>query len=57
MMEMMCRAQLEADAPNIKMGDIHNQNVIKTIFVEYNITDVIEIRRSATVEVVDKYPL
>jgi hypothetical protein len=56
MMEMMCRAQSKVDAPNIKMGDPHNQNVVKAIFVEYNIIYVIEIRRNATVEVIDRYP-
>jgi hypothetical protein len=56
MMEVTCKAQSEIDAPNVKMGDPHNHNVIKAIFVKYNIISVIEIRRSTTVEVVNRCP-
>ncbi len=53
MMEVKCRAQSEADAPNVKMGDPHNQDVVKVVFVKYNITSIIEIKRSVAIEVVN----
>jgi hypothetical protein len=36
------------------MGDPHNQDVIKAIFIKNNIVFVIEVRRSATIDVADK---
>jgi hypothetical protein len=38
------------------MGDPHNQDVVKVVFVKDNITSVIEIGKSATIEVVDRCP-
>jgi len=32
------------------MGNPHNQDVIKTIFVKNNIASVVEVRRSTTTE-------
>jgi hypothetical protein len=39
------------------MGDPHNQDVVQAIFIENDITFVVEVGRSATSKAIDRCPL
>jgi hypothetical protein len=55
MMEVTHMAQSKFDAPNVQMGDPHNQDVVQAIFIEDAF--VVEVGRSATSKAIDRCPL
>lgn len=57
MMEVTHMAQSEFDAPNVQMGDPHNQDVVQAVFIEDDIVFVVEVGRSATSKAIDRCPL
>ncbi len=55
-MEVTHGAQWKANALDVEMGNPHNQDVVKVVFIKNNIIFTIEVERSTTVEVVDRFP-